>query len=167
MVSKIRSCLFLLLLCATACGDSTEPDANAHDAGDEETPSSDACEHMIGGPQQSLTAAAESDTAPSFGETHNRYDITMPDDVGFVAIEVAEETEMHFFFDTNVGLTLTDSAGTELAVEEEIDAVADCEEVVAGHVFDLAVGTFNLRIESTEQTVSLVPVSSDHEHEDE
>ena len=158
-----------------ACGESDDNNHNhenhdnhEHNAnhGTEVTPEADGCEHMVEGPEQAVTAAAAAADAPSITETHTRYDITIADGSGFVALEVAEEGEWHFFFDKDVTLTITDSADAAVAAEETIDSVAECSEVAEGAAYDLGVGTYVLTIETSETEVSMVPVPGDHAHEE-
>lgn len=166
--------LFVAIVALAACGESADNDAN-HEANHENhdhnnemvTPAADACEHMADGPEEALTAVAAGETPPSFSETHHRYDITIPEGAGVVAIEIGEEREIHFFFDTDVTLTVTDASDATVAAEEEIASVDECSAVVAGAAYDLGVGTYTLLIETTEEMVSMVPVTGQHDHETE
>lgn len=191
---KKNVAVFIAIVALAACGESADNNGNNHsnndhnneenhhhnnevnhDHNNEEnhdhnnenvTPAADACEHMEGGPEEAVTAVAVGETPPSFSETHHRYDITIPDGAGVVAIEIGEETEMSFFFNTDVTLTVTDASDATIAAEEELASVNECSDVAEGAVFDLGVGTYNLLIETTEAMVSMVPVTAEHDHEE-
>ena len=168
--------ILVAVVAFVSCGESAENNANNHNNHDHDhanhehnnetvTPAADACEHMADGPEQAVTAAAAGGTPPSITDTHTRYDITLVDGAGAVAIEVGEETEMSFFFDADASLSVTDAADVTIAAELEIASVDDCSEVAQGFVYDLKVGTYTLLIESSEPLVSMVPVTAEHAHE--
>lgn len=158
------------VLILAACGGNEDNNGNNHDNNDhnneEFTVEDDACEHMIEGPEVAITAVAVGGDAPTVADTHTRYDITIDGGSGIVLVEIAEESEMHFFFSAGVDLTVTDASDAEIAAEETIATVAECDEVAEGAAYDLGVGTYTLTIETTETEVSMVPVpGGEHGHE--
>ena len=152
-----------LVLLAAACG--------GEDI--EATPEEDACEHMIEGPSQSLTAAALDATSdiPVIDEEHVRFDITLADidgtNAGKVDLAIDEAGDHVLFLNAAVSLSVTDSTGGGVAAEAMESDIAACSEVGASYTFDLEVGTYTLDFESTQQgMVQLVLIpAGEHGHE--
>lgn len=152
----------LTLSVAAACGPAEE---NNHEG--EVTPEEDACEHMEEGPAVDATAVAAGEDAESISDSHTRYDLTVPGDPasGVIEFALAEEGEAHFFFDSDVDLTVTDAEGTEVAAEATLASVDACDAVVEGFVYDLGVGTYTLTIDG-QASPGMVYVPAEHAHEE-
>lgn len=163
MNSAIHAMTVCLMLLVAACGDEQI----------EASPEDDACEHMIEGPSQSLTAAALDATSniPVVDETHTRFDITLLDidgtNAGKVDLAIAEAGEHILFLNAAVSLSVTDSTGSGVAAEAMQGDIAACNEVGASYTFDLGVGTYTLDFESTQQgLVQLVIIpAGEHGHQ--
>ena len=127
-------------------------------------PDADACEHMIGGPAQDVTAGADEDNAVVVSFEHTRVDIALVplegQMGGYLRYEAAEEGEFAFFFDQDVPVTLV---GGDFEASGPADA---CSEVVIGHTADLSVGPTLLKVGPTDaETLRLVTVHvADHDH---
>lgn len=152
-----------LLILAAACG-----------GGDHEEidPAEDACEHMIEGPNQAITAASDAAIdAPDIAPTHTRFDIELAQpgelDSGQVDLVIAEAGEHILYLDQDVPITMLGGDGGEIAVEATERNVEACTEVSLGHTFDLEVGTYIVRFGPTDQTQvrAVVIAAGDHDHE--
>lgn len=155
-----------LLATAAACGSDDDHEEHA-------TPEEDACEHMIEGPSQPVTATDDmAADAPDFGEHHTRFDITLVEDGsgmygGYLDLVVEEEGETMLFTSAAVPVTLWDGSGNQVAAEATSDEVAACAEVSASSTYDLGVGTYLASFGPTaESSVSVVVVAEEHEHEE-
>lgn len=154
-----------LSLFAVACGDSEDPDHDAH-SGEEESIEAEACEHMVDGPATAVTAGAtEADAANTSVDDwkHKRVDVALSDDgsggfAGYLTYEAAETAE-YVFFTSGEFTVQIDGADAEAT-----NAVAECTDVQSGLVFDLEVGEHVVFINSTSNSVSLIAeeVAGDH-----
>lgn len=158
-----------LLVWTAACGG---------DDHDEIDPALDACEHMIEGPNQAITAASDAGSdAPDTAPDHTRFDIALsqPGDPendqvenGQVDLVIARAGEHILYLDQEVPITVLGPDGSELPVQTTERNVEACVEVdLVGHTFDLEVGTHTLRFGPTDRTqVRMVVIAAgDHDHE--
>ncbi len=156
----------IFVFALSACGD---------DGGEGElSAAEDACEHMVEGPAESVTALVDTASdAPDIGEEHTRFDVTLVGDAGslggFVDLAIDEEGEFTVFMNSDVTMALQDGTGAAVAVEETNNNVVECSEVAIGHTVDLSVGTYSLELGPTAETeVQIVVVhEGEHEHDDE
>lgn len=174
-ISSVRLCRLLALAWALtvvagalACaGTGSDPDA-----GVEDDPDLEACEHMADGPAVDVTAAASVTEAPSVSTAHTRFDVTLLDDgagmyTGSVTYEADEAGDHAVYLDADLPLTVYDVAGAELPVEGS-DPVSACAEVAIKKTVELPVGTVELRLgPSSASEVSLVVEGAAHDEEGE
>ncbi len=168
MKNKIYlSCIALALTWSAGCGSDDEMEA-------ELSPAEDACEHMIEGPFESLTAvAADAASMPAIAEDHTRYDIALiasgANSEGFLELRIAEEGEFGIYLSRDIAIEVRDSSDNTIAAEET-ESVAACSEVSVGHIFDFEVGSYELYVgpsaDATEISIVLVELG-DHHHEEE
>lgn len=146
------------LVTTAACG--------GHGAGhDDATPEVDACEHMIEGPAQAVTAIADMTAdAPDLGEHHTRWDIALVADAsgmyaGYVDLAAEEAGISDLFLDSDVPIKVWNASGNELTVHHAQTSITECTEVSLGLGYLLGVGTYLVGFgPTTEQAVSLVVV---------
>lgn len=127
------------------------------------SPGEDACEHMIEGPIQSLTAAADAGTdAPDIGEEHVRSDILLVEagalKGGVVDLVIPDAGEHTLYLNTDVPIAVLDGTGAEVAAVATESSVDACAEVSLGHTFDLGVGTYALTFGPTAEALVQVVV---------
>lgn len=167
----------------TGCADDTD-DTSTTAAATGATLSSDeeACEHMVEGPFQDVTATAASDGAPSATYAHTAVHITLATDttddtmyMGYVTYEADEATEFALFLSVDAPLAIHDAAGNDVEIEAS-EAVLACDEVAMEHLVDFEVGTYTLVIGPTAAAeVTLIAEEANHaghddnddEHDDE
>lgn len=149
-----------LLVATAACG--------GDDAGGEHEdldPEADACEHMIEGPAESVTAVADmAADAPDMGEHHIRWEIALVDDgagafSGYVDLVVEEEGESILFGSADIPVTVRDASGNEVPLRRADDSITACTEVDASNSYELGVGTYQLELgPTTESAISVVVI---------
>lgn len=133
--------------------------------GHEGTPAADACEHMVEGPSQAVTAIADRMAdAPDVGEHHTRFDIDLVADaagmyVGYVHLVNQESAITDLFLDADVPVRVWNTFGDELEAHHAQTSIAECTEVSVGLGYSLGVGTWVVGFgPTTEQSVSVVLV---------
>lgn len=139
-----------------------------------ESQSADACEHMVDGPFEAVSATIDAGEAgPALTETHTRYTIALSADpadpgsrIGYVDVVVDEPGELSVYLDAPVPLSVTAPSGDELAAEASEDSIAECIEVAMSHTYDVTVGTYRVRLGPTDrEEASLVLITAGHGHE--
>jgi hypothetical protein len=164
----------LALAISTGCSDDAGGTGGGGGGGVLPDPAVDACEHMAGGPFADVTATADASGAPDASTEHTAHNITLPGDettgyVGYVSYVVDEATELVFYTDADVTLSLQDAGGSDLTWEDECTSSCTdaCTLVQNTWTVDIeTVGSYALRIESSTEDVTLVVVhAGDHEHE--
>ena len=153
-----------LVLASSACGD------DAGGSHEELDPEADACEHMVEGPNEEVTAIADmAGEAPDTGEHHTRWDIALVDDGGgtfngYVDLVVEEEGESIVFLDHDIPMTIWDAAGDEVPLLRADDSITACTEVDASNTYELGVGTYLLGFgPTTESSVSVIVILAGEE----
>lgn len=163
MKKKLLAALLLsTALLATACGDDAEETEESVDV--------EGCEHLQKGPATAVTATTTG-TPPAVGNDHRRYDITLVDGTGgrtgSVSFAAAEATDYVFFTSADVPLTVRNSSGAEVSIEESTTSSSECADIKGRHVVPLTVGTHTLTFGPTSTTtVSLVIEEASHEGHD-
>ncbi|WNG38322.1 hypothetical protein F0U60_35190 [Archangium minus] len=158
MMKKLLSACLLSSALLVGCGEeSNEVDVEG-------------CEHLAEGPAVAVTASASTSGAPSVGNDHKRYDITLPagtsGNAGSVSFAAAEATDYVFFLGADVSLKVTSSSGQAVEFEESAKSSEQCGEIKGRYVAPLQVGTYTLTFGPTSQSsVSLVIEESAHDHE--
>ncbi len=159
MNKKLLAALLMsTALLATACGDDEEGEENVDVEG---------CEHLQEGPSTALTATTTG-TPPAVRNDHRRYDITLVDGTGgktgSVSFAATEATDYVIYTGADVPLTVRDSSGAEVAIEESTKSSAQCAEIKGRHVVPLTVGTHTLTFGPTSAaSVSIVIEEASHE----
>jgi hypothetical protein len=169
-MKKTFGLLAVLTLSLAACG-GDDDGGDEEDMGGEESIDVEGCEHLIEGPEVAVTATAETDGAPAVGDDHMRYDVTLVEvdggNGGSVAFDADEASDFIFFLSADVDMTITDSEGAEVAIEESASSSPECEEIRGRHVAELEVGTNYLTFGPTDEAeLSVVIEHADHEHEE-
>lgn len=159
----------LLGLCCAwavpACGG-----ADDHTSGEDEHEElgleADACEHIVEPAAETLNAAASSsDQLPVLVASHQRYEIVVAGESGFVRFEADEESDFAFFLDRDVSLELTDAAGEVVSPEATATSTTVCSEVARWAVYEhLEPGAYTLEFGASEEPIGLVALESAHEH---
>ena len=153
---------------AYGCGEAANNHDHGHNHEHEHTaephasPAEDACEHVEEGPFEGLDAVEPGGEPASIAASHTRYDIILPGNPpeGQVVFENSMSGESHFYFGTDVDLTVTDADGAEVTATGSVDPVTDCEQVREGFVYDLEVGAYTLTIAGAPE-VSMVYVPAE------
>lgn len=153
----------LAIIALAACGGSDPADGGVDLEG---------CEHLIEGPSTSIDASATAVDAPAISDDHNRYDINLVDDggqnVGSVSFAAAETGDFVVFLGQDVPLSITDSDGAAVAIEDSATSSPECAEIRGRHVVELEVGTYILSFGPTAESVVQVVIEHDAgEHDDE
>lgn len=167
----IRPLAFVLpVLLALAC-------APPEEGGGPDPLNEEACEHTADGPFNDVTASADGAAAPDISAEHTGHRISTVDvgddnRGGAVAFESTEETDHTFWLSAHMDLAFTDGSGNEVAIEDSVHEVAECEDVAMFHVVELPVGSYTIDIGPTqEETVTIVwehgvPGSDGGDHDD-
>lgn len=140
-MKKLMMLLAILALSVSACGDED------HDDHADETPQAEACEHMVDGPAESATGAADQTSATSATFEHTRVDLTLAEDangdyVGYVNYEATAAGEYYLFANNEAPLMVLDSSGNEVTIESTNTDFTECTDVAVEYLFDLEVGTY-------------------------
>ena len=152
MNSKHLPFLVTTLATVFACGDGG--DAQTGGGGSAlEDPAADACEHLATGPFVDVAASDMATGAPDVSAEHTVHRVTLGGAplAGYVSFGATEASEVSFYTDEVVTLTLEDSSGATLDWETACtsDCTSACAEVATGYTIDLSsVGTYALRMES-------------------
>lgn len=156
MNKKLLAALLMsTALLAAGCGDDEEGEESADVEG---------CEHLQEGPSTAVTATLTG-TPPAVDDDHRRYDITLVDGTGgktgSVSFAAAEATDYIIFTSADVALTVTNSSGAEVEIEESAKSSSECTEVKGRHVVPMSVGTYRLTFGPT--TAASVNIVIEHE----
>lgn len=176
ITSLLLSSLFTLvpLALSAGCSDEDAGSGGGGGGGVIPDPALDACEHLEGGPFADVTATEDASGAPDASAEHTAHRLTLPGDemtgyVGYVSYVVDEAAELVFFTDTDVEMVIEDAAGNAVPWEDECTSACTdaCTEVENARTVDIpSVGTYALRIESTNESVTMIVVhAGDHDHE--
>lgn len=161
MNKKLLTALLMsTALIATACGDDEE----------EENVDVEGCEHLQEGPSTPVNATLTG-TPPSVSDDHRRYDITLVDGsggrTGSVSFAASEAADYVIFTGVDVPVTVTNSSGTAVAIEESTKSSSQCTEIKGRHVVPMTVGTHTLTFGPTTATsVSIVIEKAEHDHDE-
>ncbi|WP_164016935.1 hypothetical protein [Pyxidicoccus trucidator] len=160
MNKKLLAALLMsTALLATACGDDEEGEENVDVEG---------CEHLQEGPSTAVTATLTG-TAPAVDNDHRRYDITLVDGAGgktgSVSFAADEATDYVIFTGADVPLTVRDSSGAVVDIEESTKSSSQCTDIKGRHVVPMTVGTHTLTFGPT-PTASVSIVIEEAAHED-
>jgi hypothetical protein len=150
------SALSLLALVSGACGN------NVDDPSEE----AELCEHMTEGPQTAVTATADG-TGAAVNTDHHRYDVTLTSGARSVSFAASEAEDFRFALNKNLPLTLTDSNGVAIGVEETKTSGISCDAVKVIYTAALPVGTSTLTLGGTDTSVSVVVEQAAHSHDHE
>lgn len=155
------SALALCVACAS--------DGSTDDAGEEEDPIVEACEHMEDGPNATHLAAQMAPYADVTAE-HTRHDVTLIDDGGqnggSVIFESGEAVDYLVFLDRDTPLAFFDASLASLPIEDSVN-VTSCDAVAVQKTVEFPVGTVELRFGPTsETTVRLVIEEAHGMHDD-
>jgi hypothetical protein len=161
--------LLLTGVVATACGGHGDGHGDGHD---DATPEIDACEHMIEGPEQAVTAVADmAADAPDMGEHHTRFDIALVAGAdgmyaGHVDLVVEEAGISDLFLAADVPVNVWNPSGSEVTAHHAQTNITECTEVSVGLGYQLGVGTYRVGFgPTTAQSVSVVVIlEGDGEH---
>jgi hypothetical protein len=160
MNKKLLAALLMsTALIATACGDDEEENVDV-----------EGCEHLQEGPATPVTATLTG-TPPSVSDDHRRYDITLVDGsggrTGSVSFAASEATDYVIFTSADVPVTVTNSSGTAVAIEESTKSSSQCTEIKGRHVVPMSVGTHTLTFGPTTATsISIVIEKAAHDHDE-
>ena len=153
----VTLCLVFLMTVA-GCG---------HDDHDDHSANEEACEHMKEGPNTTLTAGSDADSATDTEHTdweHKRVDITLVESggthVGFVKYEAEAAGDYRFFANNEATIKIAGEA------PEATGSVSECDEVKGVDTFELPVGEHVVEISSTKSTIQLVVEMASDEHDD-
>ena len=159
MNKKLLAALLMsTALLAAACGDDEEEGENVDVEG---------CEHLQEGPATAVTATLTG-TPPAVSNDHRRYDITLVDGTGgksgSVSFAAAEATDYIIFTSADVALTVTNSSGAAVEIEESTKSSSQCTDIKGRHVVPMTVGTHTLTFgPTTASSVSIVIEEAAHE----
>lgn len=160
MNKKLLAALLMsTALLATACGDDEEENVDV-----------EGCEHLQEGPATAVTATLTG-TPPSVGNDHRRYDITLVDGTdgktGSVSFAAAEATDYVIFTSADVPLSVRDSSGATVEIEESTKSSSQCTDIKGRHVVPMRVGTHTLTFgPTTASSVSIVIEEAANDHDD-
>lgn len=161
MNKKLLAALLMsTALLTTACGEDEKENVDV-----------EGCEHLQEGPATAVTATTTG-TPPAVGSDHRRYDITLVDGTGgktgSVSFAAAEATDYVIFTGADVAVTVRDSSGAQVAIEESTKSSAECTDIKGRHVVPMTVGTHTLTFgPTTAASVSIVIEEASHEGHEE
>lgn len=130
-------------------GCSGDDDDDASESGDDLL--KEACEHMVEGPGESVTASADGVTdVPDVSTHHTRFDVALADvdggKGGFVSYAAEEEGDYVVFLSEDMSVGATDASGAEVLAVSSESGTAPCDEVATAVTFELGVGTYTLEL---------------------
>lgn len=166
-MKKMKTTALMTLALALGCA----PGPDEHD---EPSANDEACEHASEGPFLDVTAAGEGEDAPDVSAEHSAYNVeTVPLDEdgnrgGRVSFASSEAGDYNLYLSLHANVTVTDSDGTEVALEDSVHEVAECDEVAMFHTVELGVGTYEIALGPTDaETLVLVVEEATHAEQDE
>ncbi len=169
------SAVVALSLSSVGCGDAHDHDDDDHDH-DHGGVEDEGCDHMEGGPNVAITAAAAASatTIPDGTAGHIRIDVTLVGDGdakgGVVRYTADEAGDFYLFLSKDVPVTITDpGAGLSVAAEATHGPVDACPTIITKHYgFELEAKPYLITFGPTsEASVSYVieAAHGDHAHD--